>query len=724
MKRRAALSGLACLVGGVATAPPCLAADEDLYFSSLPIVATVSRLPQAQADAPGSVTVIDREMIRASGVRDLNDVFRLVPGFQTYPFNNDYAPKVTYHGLTEDTFAPRIQVLLDGRSMYSPLFQGGVNWAAIPVALEDIDRIEVMRGSNSAAYGANAFLGVINIITADPSQVRGVSISGNYGNQGVRDTTLRTGGRLGEVGDFRFTYQQRADTGLTDRHDWTDGFRQKIFDLRAGLQLTDRDELQVSLGHVEGVLVTGRYQTANSTVVLPKTSDPGYPVTDVWQANSFLQAEWRRTLGPGADVRVRYAHVEDSASGRRVEECSTFLCQMDGYGRKGTRDEIELQHAFSPGATTRLVWGGGARWEDTYAPDLFYGEGNVRRRVFRLFGNLEWKPASWLTVNAGSSLDNDSLAGTTFSPRLNASFHLDDRNTIRLGISRAHRAPSAYELRGDARAVPFSTIGGVPVPAGTAYSRNYLADGNLEPERIDSIELGYLGDWREQRMSLDVRAFHERIPNRIISLRRTLPPEFCNLLNGVCDPAINPATAMFAANAQNVRIEGLEYQWRWQPLENTRLLFNQAFVQIQASYLGSINPATGVNSFNGWSLSEGPNNLQGILTHARQSSPSHSSTAMLMQKLPGGLEFSATQHWVGPMKWSRNSEVLGYKRLDLRLGYPFRVGPTRGEIAWVIQSANGEHGEYKYNPMSSDVTRVKAGRIVSERQWLTLRLDF
>ncbi|MDV7400204.1 TonB-dependent receptor plug domain-containing protein, partial [Arthrospira platensis SPKY1] len=92
-------------------------ADTDLFFSDLPTVASISRLPQRQADAPASVTVIDRAMIRASGARSLSDVFRLVPGFQTFAAS-DKQTRVNYHGITDDDFSPRVQVLVDGRSLH------------------------------------------------------------------------------------------------------------------------------------------------------------------------------------------------------------------------------------------------------------------------------------------------------------------------------------------------------------------------------------------------------------------------------------------------------------------------------------------------------------------------------------------------------------------------------------------------------------------------------
>jgi len=186
-----------------------LASEEDLYFGSLPVVATVSRLPQPLRDAPGSVTVIDREMIRASGARGISDLLRLVPGFQVTPLNTE-APRVVYHGLSDEEYSPRVQVLIDGRSQYSPLFRGGVNWNTLPVAIEDIERIEVVRGSNSAAFGSNAFLGVINIITQDASQARGASFGVNHGNQGVRDERVRLGGQVAGA-DVRLTVRQQSD---------------------------------------------------------------------------------------------------------------------------------------------------------------------------------------------------------------------------------------------------------------------------------------------------------------------------------------------------------------------------------------------------------------------------------------------------------------------------------------------------------------------------------
>lgn len=672
--------------------------DENLYFSDLPIVASVSRLPQRLADAPTAVTVINRELIKASGARDLNDIFRLVPGFQTYPNNTD-AARVTYHGLTDEDYSPRVQVLIDGRSQYSPLFRNGVNWATLPVALEDIERIEVVRGSNSASYGSNAFLGVINIITVDPALVRGFSVSVNHGNQGVRDYTLRNGGKLGEMGNFRFTYQQRDDNGFANQFDWIDSFRSRLFDLRADFALTDQDVLQFSAGHVEAITQRGRLEKKKNPVTkveyLTGKDDPSWPIHDYSQSNSYLQFLWRRALSTDSDFQMRYAYVADWASDRHVAVDSGLLYDTDEFGDKGVRHEIEAQHNFSPFAQTRVVWGGGWRWDFLRSESMFLGNPLVRRDVGRLFGNVEWKPVHWFTGNIGASVENDSLAGSHTSPRLSGSFHLTPENTIRLGYARAYRTGSTADYRGNSWVAPFARQDGQPLATGVGVARQFQGDPNMPAEKLDSWELGYLGDWKNWNMSLDVRLFVEKVPNRLMVIDQ-------GRNNDLIGDSMVPV--------QKVRIEGLEYQWKFQPFEATRLVLNQAFIRIYTEFLDDAL----ANPNNSLSKASDKANIDALTA---RSAPRHSTSAMLMQTLPFGVELSLAGYWLDKMKWTRNSWAEKYTRVDARLGYPFRIAGKGGEIAYTVQSLNGAHGEFKASGVAAD-------RVVDRRQWVSLRLDF
>ena len=137
--------------------------ERDYLSLKLPPVLTGSRLKQKRANVPASVTVIDRQMIEASGARDIPSVLRLVPGI-IVGHNGDRIG-VSYHGST-DYFSRRFQVLVDGRSVYTPTV-GGMEWYEFPVALEDIERIEVIRGPNGATYGS---LSISSPVTRRPQR--------------------------------------------------------------------------------------------------------------------------------------------------------------------------------------------------------------------------------------------------------------------------------------------------------------------------------------------------------------------------------------------------------------------------------------------------------------------------------------------------------------------------------------------------------------------------
>ncbi len=699
---RGAARGLAAALAGAWAGGSALAVDESAYFSELPVVASVSRLPQRLADAPTAVTVIDRDMIKASGVRSLNDLFRLVPGFQTYP-NTTEPPRVSYHGLNDEDYSPRVQVLIDGRSMYSPLFGNGVNWATMPVALEDIERIEVVRGANGVSYGSNAFLGVINIVTVDPALTRGVSVSTHYGSQNVRDYSLRAGGKLGEAGDFRFTYRQQNDDALANRGNWVDSFNSRLFDFRSDFALTERDSLQFSLGQVVGVTEVGR-TNSYSAVVRQETN----PIRDLRQTGNYLQLVWRHVYSPTSDLQVRYAYTEDrSDDAFYLTLPPPFLktYRIDQTGGRGVRHELELLHSAQFLQSTRLAWG--ASWRDDMMRSdyILPGQGNVHREVGRIFGNLEWRPANWFTGNAGVAGETDSLAGFHLTPRASANFHVTPENTLRIGYSRAYRTGSITDYRGN-----YCTTGGRPsgnmagstcivdfAPLASLVTYQLRADQDMPSERMDTWEIGYLGDWRAWRSSLDVRLFMEKVSGRLLNID----------IDRTSNSVPTTGTAI-----QDVVTKGIEYQFKWQPFEPTRLVFSQAFAHIDATYLDAAlaYPKSTLST---------PDGFAEIDELTERSMPRRTTSLMLMQKLPYGLEFSAVGYWQDKMKWSRNTWSQKYHRVDARLGYPFRWGKLGGELAYTVQSLNGAHNEYK-----SNTTDRENDRVVDRRQWVSLRLDY
>lgn len=208
----------------------------------LPTVLSATRLKQAPSEVPGSMTVLDRELIRASGARSIPELLRLVPGMHL-GYRRGNQANLNYHG-TNVTEARRLQVLVDGRSIYRAGL-ATVDWAELALAIEDIDRIEVFRGPNTAAYGANALMGVINIITRLPLNDHRTTLSFTRGNRGVQDWyASHSSGDLRH--NWRLSLSGQQDDGFDhdeNGQDYRDGMRASRMNLRHAWQLTDSQSL-------------------------------------------------------------------------------------------------------------------------------------------------------------------------------------------------------------------------------------------------------------------------------------------------------------------------------------------------------------------------------------------------------------------------------------------------------------------------------------------------
>ncbi|WP_185266640.1 TonB-dependent receptor plug domain-containing protein [Halopseudomonas xiamenensis] len=216
----------------------------------LPVVLTATRLKQPPAEVPGSMTVLDRQLIRASGARSIPELLRLVPGMHIgYRRGNQI--NVNYHG-TNVTEARRLQVLVDGRSVYRPGL-ATVDWAELALAIEDIDHIVVFRGPNTAAYGANALMGVVNIVTRLPLAEHGTTLKYTGGDRGVRDWyASHSGGSL--LHGWRLSLSGQQDDGFDhddSGSDYRDSLRASRFNLRHAWQLSPRQSLDWQLAASE-----------------------------------------------------------------------------------------------------------------------------------------------------------------------------------------------------------------------------------------------------------------------------------------------------------------------------------------------------------------------------------------------------------------------------------------------------------------------------------------
>ncbi len=436
------------------------ALSEDDYFADVPEVLTVTRLSQPLSDTPGAVTVIHRDTIRLSGARDLVDVLRWVPGFLVSGYNGANT-SVAYHA-PMDEFGIRNLVLVDGRSVYSSYLVGDTHRGLLTVPLEDIERIEVLRGSNSAAYGANALFGVINIVTRHAADTLGQGLTLKSGHQGVRDLHARVGWGDADAA-FRLSVQQLADEGFVNR---ADNRRLRQWQWRADGQVSASTEWLVKLGGS----------------VLDGIEDNPSRATQ-WQEH-HIQGLWQHARSPTEQFRV----MADLS----VEDIDDTV-----YTGTGQRLNMEFQHHLVLHPQWRGVWGLGLKQEEAKSLTLYQRSGfSASMRESRWFGHLEWRPSNRWTLNAGLLWGQHSHIGGYAAPRLMLNHHLWPGHTLRVGVGRSYRAPGLLELEGYAPPI-------------------FEASGKVRPEALFSQEVSYLGQWPAQRLQVDARLYRERLSDWI-----------------------------------------------------------------------------------------------------------------------------------------------------------------------------------------------------------------
>jgi iron complex outermembrane recepter protein len=611
-----------------------VAATEKDFLEEMPVVLSVSRLPQRLDDTPGAVTVLDRNMIRLSGARDVADLLLLVPGFQSSTSFEADAPQASYHG-GFGVYAGRIQVLVDGRSAYSPFLFGSVAPGLQTVAIADIERIEVLRGSNSASYGARAFLGVINIVTREPIDTRGLRARVTAGENGVRDVQASLGWGQ-DSASYRLGVDSRGDDGLKGSNGHN---RINRINFRTDLRPVAGDELQVRLGGLEiesGVGFAGNVDR---------------PLHDRAFKSSYLQLDWRRNLGADADLALSYSHTAETITDNFFYALpKPFNGITIDFGGRASGDSLSLQHTVRSNAALRFVWGGELRREQVTSKPLYNTDAPQQTQFTRLFGNAEWRATPDLVVNAGGLLERSSKSGESFAPRLMANWHFTEGQTLRAGISKAYRPPSSFESFSNVRYTVGSTL----------FQIASLSRGTAQPESIVARELGYLADLPRQGISLDMRLFQEQIGGIIRRTPYALPPG-----TQLLQSAAGLAQTNDYANAEDFAIRGLEYQLKWRPWAGAQLMLNQAWTNINSRNFG-----------------------------ASLAAPKLATSVMWTQKLPQGIDLSLIHHDRGPMTLQGSSVRFPMRRTDVRVGMPLRIGSQKGEVALVVQNLGAPYQEF------------------------------
>ncbi len=578
-------------------------------------VTSVSEKEQSLSKAGAAVFVITQEDIRRSGMMNIPDLLRMAPGVNVARLDaNSWA--ITIRGFN-DVLSNKVLVLIDGRSVYSEIFSG-VYWDQQNVPLEDIDRIEVIRGPGGTVWGANAVNGVINIITKSSKDTKGGLVTAQTGSAENLGGLLQYGGEIGGKGTYRvFGNDFNVESApLGPGVNGADGWHGSQGGFRSDWDLSAKDTLTVQ----GSLFQTGEGQTATGVV-----------------ANQLPMVE---TFSPlvtvgGGDVQGQYAHTFLNGSDL------TVLAYFDRVHRNETGDtteqksDAEMRYHFKIGSRNDLMAGAGYRLTADSVTDIIRGYFQPDHRddsLFSVFVRDEIELARSLTLTFGSKLEHNPFTGFEYEPSAQLVWTPKDRQSVWVSVARAIRQPSLEDsdLHVDASIVPLGNgnFGVVEISGNPA----------LKAERMLDYELGYRNQV-SRKMYLDVSTFFSDYRN----LRTSEPGvPFFTADQGPPHEVI----PIMWGNLAHALDYGVEVSATWDVTSRWRLSPGFSLLHMDVIPDASSGDTT-VAATGGYS-------------------PRHQAQLRSSVRLGRRVEWDTSAYFVGALS---NGPVPAYTRLDTRMGW-------------------------------------------------------
>jgi iron complex outermembrane receptor protein len=430
---------------------------------------SVSKKEEKATSVPAAVYVISSNDIARSSAKTIPDLLRMVPGLQVAAMD-DSNFSISSRGFS-GRFSNKLLVLIDGRSMYTPIF-GGVYWNTIDLLLEDIERIEVIRGPGGTIWGANAVNGVINIITKSPVETKGGFAQGGGGTEERYFSSARIGAALGEKSAMRVWakhYNRDNNSSLTDSIalDQNEGV---LTGFATEFALSENDTLAFS-GDLFDI-------DAEASLLIPAAdSSPGASIDGLTKDN-------------GGSLTTRWEHKDESAGDMSLQV----------YYFRHRRESINVNHALNAydlefqhelpvvWKSHAITWGVGYRAIDDniQAQNVQYlpAERSVHHENIFLVDQVTLIP-DVLNLSVGSKFEENYFTGMEVQPSARLSFTPGKRHTVWTAYSRAVRTPTRAE--NDIRA----NVASIPLPGGGFTILQARGSDSADSEKLDAYELGY-----------------------------------------------------------------------------------------------------------------------------------------------------------------------------------------------------------------------------------------
>jgi iron complex outermembrane recepter protein len=583
-------------------------------------VTSVSKKEQKLSQTGAAVYVISREDIRRSGATNIPDLLRQAPGVDVAQIDaNTYA--ISIRGFN-DRLADKVLVLIDGRTVYTPT-TSGVYWDQQDVPLEDIDRIEVIRGPGGTVWGANAVNGVINIITKNAADTKGGLVRTGGGSQDTAGGLVQYGGDIGQGGAYR-AFQNYSNTGnltLPSGQSAADGWHMFHSGFRSDWTLSPHDTMTVQGDFMQ----TGEGQTisvvfANALPLMRTFNDS---VTT--GAGNFL-ARWNHTLSNGSTMSLQVYYDRYDRHDEGVHEGLNTL-------------DFDFQHHLRIGSRHDVVWGVGYRsTSDTHTAG--YGKTYLplsqANNLFSVFAQDQIRIAESLSLTLGTKLEHQPYTGFQFEPSAQLVWTPTARQTVWMSASQAVKEVSREEegLQID----PYTFT----LPGGGFGVAQYNGNPKSQAERFRDFEIGYRAQASKQ-FSVDVTAFAGFYHNL-----ETLDPGEPYFTT---DQGPHLVLPFFFGNTASAHTSGAEVFANWNATSRWRISAGYSAIHLNLI----LDPGS-----------------QDIDERERaDNTPENQVQVRSQVNLTRNLEWDSAAYYVGHLRDGGNGPVPAYTRVDTRLGWRF-----------------------------------------------------
>lgn len=656
---------LSALLGGGAHAGQ-QSEGEDLLDLSLQQlsdieVTSVSKRAEKASQAAAAVYVITQEDIRRSGMQGVPELLRMVPGLQVARAGSQNWA-VSSRGF-DGQFANKLLVLIDGRTVYSPVFSG-VLWDNQNLMLEDIERIEVIRGPGATLWGANAVNGVINIITKNAKDTQGTFLTTSVGSDVRTQTGARYGGRVGDLSYRTYAqYQDSAQQKLASGGNAHDGWYNTQGGFRFDWNQSEREQKTL-----QGDVFSGTEDVIRQM-----------PVTASISPTLFRQVQSSDTVG-GANILGRWKHGLENGSD------VTFQGYYDLVNRENVGIKIhtqtfdlDFQHNVLLGSINDITWGLGYRYISSGASNGFYINYTPENFYNSLFSGFVQDKISIipkkLSITLGSKLEHNDFSGFEFEPSARIAWTPSATQTLWASVSRSVRA----ETQSDKHLNLILTSSATPSPYNAVADTTLVgtpANAFATSETVTSYELGYRIQ-PEKNISLDITGFVNQYKNLA-----SLEYGTATLMS---DPAMGSYfyQPLISKNDNRGETHGVETAATWEVTPKVKLSGGYTLFY---SALHIVGPS---------------------LVTRNGTAPTQQFNARSYVDLPYNLQWDTMLYVTDPLP---ALAVKSYARLDARLGWSPMQGMDISLIGQnLLETSHQEYSGFLYQ------TAEKIGRSVAVR---------